>query len=200
MTLQTFSKGLNELGGVFSRIAGLGVDAREGLIALAGGMDALAAKAQGFVQNYYNRDEIAGVKAREVQQLLAGAGITQDISTREQFRALVENSGTTNEQVVALLNVQDAFASLTDYLAETGTTLQGAASQAPEMAKLGGLFVDGSTAQVQATNAVQAAIEQSRDAIVQALKEQAAQSAAAPLYEMGPSEVVPWSAGTSDGP
>ncbi len=68
------------------------------------------------------------------------------------------------------------------------------------MAKLGGLFVDGSTAQVQATNAVQAAIEQSRDAIVQALKEQTAQSAAAPLYDMGPSEVAPWSPGTSDGP
>jgi hypothetical protein len=200
VVLQDFSASLNELGGVFSRIAGLGVDAREGLIAMAGGMDALAAKSQSFVQNYYNRDEIAGVKAREVQQLLAGAGITQDISTREQFRALVESSGTSNEQVIALLNVSDAFASLTDYLAETGTTLAGAASQAPEMAKLGGLFVDGSTAQVAATNAVQVAVEQVRDAIVQ-LQEQRNPGSGIDLYQGGQTEVTPpWSPGNSDGP
>lgn len=134
-TLQTFSNGLGALGGVFSRLAATSVTAREHLIELAGGMDALGQQALGFAQNYYNRDEIAGLKAREVQAALGQAGVTPEVNSREQFRALVEsldpNSTTGREQLAALLALQGSFATVSDYLAETGLTLSQAAALAP---------------------------------------------------------------------
>lgn len=134
-TLQTFSNGLGALGGVFSRLAATSVTAREHLIDLAGGMDALGQQALGFAQNYYNRDEIAGLKAREVQAALGQAGVTPEVNSREQFRALVEsldpNSTTGREQLAALLALQGSFATVSDYLAETGLTLSQAAALAP---------------------------------------------------------------------
>jgi hypothetical protein len=134
-TLQTFSNGLNSLGGVFSRLAATSVTAREHLIDLAGGMDALNQQALGFVQNYYNREEIAGLKAREVQGALGAAGVTTEVNSREQFRALVEsldpNSTTGREQLAALLALQGSFATVSDYLTESGLTLSQAAALAP---------------------------------------------------------------------
>lgn len=134
-TLQTFSGSLNNLGGVFARVANSSFDAREQLIALAGGMDALSQQALGFAQNYYNRDEIAGLKARELQAALTSAGVTTDLNSREQFRALVEgldpNSATGRQQLAALLQLQGSFATVADYLTESGLTLAQAAAQAP---------------------------------------------------------------------
>lgn len=134
-TLETFSKNLNTLGGVFSRLAGASVDAREQLIALTGGMDALSQQAASFVQNYYSREEIAGLKAAELQTALGKAGIAALPNSREEFRALVESlnpdSSTGREQIAALLQLQGSFATVADYLAETGLSLSQAAAQAP---------------------------------------------------------------------
>lgn len=134
-TLETFSKNLNTLGGVFSRLAGASVDAREQLIALTGGMDALSQQAASFVQNYYSREEIAGLKAAELQTALGKAGIAALPNSREEFRALVESlnpdSSAGREQIAALLQLQGSFATVADYLAETGLSLSQAAAQAP---------------------------------------------------------------------
>lgn len=168
--LQSFSEGLNTLGGIFSRVALLGVDAREGLIALAGGMDQLKQQATSFVQSYYRRDEIAGIKAREVQQALAGVGITQDIGTKDQFRTLVEGLDVSTElgrkQLATLLGVADSFANVADYLAEAGGTLSGAAALAPASGTLGALFQTASTDQVTAINQVENAVVEVRDAVI----------------------------------
>ncbi|MCU7371509.1 phage tail length tape measure family protein [Paucibacter sp. O1-1] len=134
-TLQVFSNSLGLLGGVFSRLATSSVSAREQLIDLAGGMDALSQQALGFAQNYYNRDEIAGLKARELQTAFSAAGIAADPGSREQFRALVEaqdpNTDAGRKQLAALLALQGSFATVADYLSETGQTLSQAAAQAP---------------------------------------------------------------------
>ena len=77
---------------------------------MAGGMDALRSQAKSFVENYYSRDEVAGVKAREIQDALKAVGITGDISTKDQFRALVEGVDVTTtqgqEQLATLLQAQ----------------------------------------------------------------------------------------------
>lgn len=166
-TLQNFSTDLNALGGVFSRVAGLSVSAREGFIAMAGGMDALRSQAKSFVENYYSRDEVAGVKAREIQDALKAVGITGDISTKDQFRALVENSGNTPEQLATLLQAQGSFADVAAYIEEVGGSLASLSALAPQMGAIGGLFTPAEQAQVAATNAVQTAVEQVRDAIVE---------------------------------
>jgi hypothetical protein len=151
--LQVFTNGLNSLGGVFTLVAGQSVDAREQLIQLAGGMDALSQQAQGYVQNYYDRDEIAGVKAKDIQAALRDAGFTGDLSTRDDFRALVEGTDPGTEagrkKLATLLGLQGSFASITDYLAETGQSLNDVASQAPAASPLSPLL-DSATQQLEA--------------------------------------------------
>ena len=136
--LEKFSTTLADLGGAFGKVAGLSFDARESLIAMAGGMDQLMGKATAFVQAYYNRDEIAGVKARDISQTLQGVGITQDLSSTEDFRKLLESLdiSTTDGQTRfnTLLDVAPDFADVAAYLKEAGgpETLREAAAQAPD--------------------------------------------------------------------
>lgn len=145
--LQTFSNTLADLGGVFQRLAGLSVDAREGFIAMAGGMDALGTKALQFVQDYYGRDEIAGIKAAEIKDALAAVGITQDVNSRDDFRRLVDGLDVSTqqgqEQLAALLDMASAFTGVADYLAETGATLSGAAALSPSGGNAAALFGQG---------------------------------------------------------
>ncbi|MFG6457864.1 phage tail length tape measure family protein [Roseateles sp. BYS96W] len=169
-TLQTFSNSINSLGGIFAKIAGSSVDARERMIELAGGMDALSQQALGFAQNYYNRDEIAGFKAKDIQAALSSAGITTDVNSREQFRALVESINPATEtgakQLAVLLQLQGSFATVADYLAETGQTLSGAAAQAPASDALSPLLAS-ATQQVQLAQQGIDAQYQTRDATLQ---------------------------------
>ena len=176
--LQMFSDTLNSLGGIFSRVALLGVDARESFIGMAGGMDALQSKALGFIQNYYSREEIAGGRAREVQTALQGVGLDASsigaTDPRAQFRALVEGVNVSTEegrtQLATLLNVQQSFAGIADYLTEVGGTLGSVAAQAPEMGSLGPLFASGTSQQVNATNAVREAVDEMRDALLEQMR------------------------------
>jgi hypothetical protein len=158
-TLQDFSNTLSDLGGVFARVAGLSVDAREAFIGMAGGMDALGKNALQFVQEYYNRDEIAGIKAAEIKDALASVGITQDVNSREDFRRLVDgtdvNSDTGRAQLAALLNVSSAFTQVADYLTETGTSLSSAAALSPGTGATAALFAPGGQGeQIVAINGV----------------------------------------------
>lgn len=176
-TLQTFSAELAKLGGVFGRVAALGVDAREAIINLAGGMDALRSKATAFAQDYYSRDEIAGIRAREVQANLAAVGITQDVASKAEYRALVEATDVSTEQgqrqLVALLDAAPVFSEIADYLAELGSgSLASTASQAPAQGTVAGLFAQGDTAQVNAINAVRDSIDTMADRLVQAIQGQ----------------------------
>jgi hypothetical protein len=166
--LQTFSESLNQLGGVFGDVSRLSLSARQSFVDMAGGMEALASKAQSFAQNYYKRDEIAGLKARELQSVLTGAGVNADaVGSREDFRRLVEATDVSTEtgraQLAALLDVSGAFADVADYLAETGTTLAKAAAQAPTTGPVANLIaptvtVD-NTEQVVAINGVQSSVD-----------------------------------------
>lgn len=142
--LEVFARTINELGGVFTRVAALGADARQELIAMAGGMETLQQQAMGFVQNYYSREEIAGLKAREMQTALDGAGLSNDINSRADFRALVEGTDVSTtqgrQQLATLLGLQGTFTSVADYLGETGLTLDQAAAAAPTVGLFASLF------------------------------------------------------------
>ena len=174
-TLQVFSTNLNALGGVFSRVAGLSVDAREGFIAMVGGMETLAQQAQGFVQNFYSRDEIAGLKAAELQTVLAAAGVNAGgIGSKEDFRALVDQADVTTEagrqQLAALLSASAAFVDVADYMATAGVNLAQVASQAPASGALANILnpsaEDVASMQVDATHGVTAAVDRVADQIM----------------------------------
>ena len=192
--IQTFSRTLNELGGVFERVAWLSIDAREHLFDLAGGMQALGQQAMQFVQDYYGRDEIAGIKADEIQARLAAVGITQDIASREQFRALVDSldvsSAKGREQLATLLAASGSFTGLSDYLAETGLTLQQAAAQAPDAGPLPGLFgPGGQLEQISAINNVALSVDRVYGAVMEVVGAIKAQPAPPPIV------FQPWEVG-----
>jgi hypothetical protein len=165
--LQMFTDELATLGGVFGKITKLGFDARESLIELAGGMQSLSGQALSFVQNYYSRDEIAGVKARDISGVLADAGITRDFSNTAEFRAYLEsldlNTEIGRKQFAALLGVAPDFAGVAAYMAEAGTpdTLRGTSALAPST----GLLAGQNTAmdQLAATNGITLTLNSTND-------------------------------------
>jgi tape measure domain-containing protein len=135
---------MEPLGGVFLRVSDLSGDAMKELVDFAGGLENLANQTQSYVQNFFRREEIAGLQAREVRDTLLGAGLTEDqlrgLDTREEFRALVESIDPTTEagrkQLAALLGVSGTFAGLSDYFGTDGGDLLSAAGQAPNTGPL----------------------------------------------------------------
>ena len=68
------------------------------------------------------QDDDAKKKKKRELELLAEAGIAQGVSTREQFRALVESRPVDTEQgrqqLALLLGIADSFTAVADYMAE----------------------------------------------------------------------------------
>lgn len=149
--LQMFSAAINDFGGVFSRIAGLSVDAKEQLIAFAGGIDALLGKTRAFVGSYYSEAEQAGLAARAVREQLGALGIESDLSSRADFRALVEATDVSNEagrqRLAQLLDIAAAFAPVGQYLEAQGGTLSSLAGMAPATSVLQDLLSGQATTQ-----------------------------------------------------
>lgn len=133
--LQMFTDQLNEFGGVFSRVSQLSVSAKEELLNFAGGIEAFIGKTQQFVSDYYSQNEQYGLAARDIKGQLAAIGITQDITSLAQMRALVEGVDVSTtagrEQLNALLDIAASFAPVGQYLEANGFTLASLAAQAP---------------------------------------------------------------------
>ncbi|MBL8351195.1 MAG: tape measure protein [Burkholderiaceae bacterium] len=136
--VKTLTDALSPLGGVFGQLGSLGVEATASLAALTGGFEQFTAKANDYVRNFYSQDEQMALLAVQVKQALQGAGINADLSTKAEFRALVDSSnlGTQagQQQLAALLNVQGQFAQIADYLKASGQTVEQLAATAPPTA------------------------------------------------------------------
>ncbi|WP_019578313.1 phage tail length tape measure family protein [Curvibacter lanceolatus] len=94
----------------------LSFDAADGLINLAGGIDALNQKISGYYENFYSQDERNAQTLGNVSAALQSVGLSTP-KTREAFRALVEAQDLSTESgrkaYATLMNVADAFASIT---------------------------------------------------------------------------------------
>jgi hypothetical protein len=139
--IQTFSESINQLGGIFSTIATASINAKESLISMAGGIDALISKANAFVKDYYSQGEQAGLQARGIVDALKAVGIdATSLASREDFRALVESRNIETqagqEQLMALLNIGPQFAQLSDYMKSNDVTMQELLAAAPQVAML----------------------------------------------------------------
>ena len=188
--LQTVSAALNQFGGIFSTIASSSVDARESMISLAGGIDALMGKAQEFVKDYYSQGEQTGMAAKAIADQLAAVGInTGGITSKEDFRALVESMNVNTDQgraqLNALLNIAPQFAQVSDFMKAQGLSLADVAKLAPAVAPLAPLFGAQTTAAAQqaaatvaATNTVASAVTAGTAAQVAATNAAAATIAA----------------------
>jgi len=146
--IQEVSIYLNEFGGAFTTFATASIQARQGIIELAGGLDELVKKTQGFVANFYSKEEQAGITAKGVVQALTEAGFTAAqiaaLETRADFRSLLEsldvNTRTGQEQFVALLDVASTFAELTPIMEEQSKSLVELIEAAPQVKILQKMF------------------------------------------------------------
>lgn len=167
--LQAFSDNINQLGGIFSKIASSSIEAKESLIEMAGGIDALMGKAQTFIEEYYSQEEKAGMLARDVVNALKSLGIdTTNLATREDFRALVESRNVDTEegrkQLLTLLDLAPAFAGLADYMGEFKVSLESLAQSAPQIAVLEQM-IDPSAATANNTANMANSLEQSNSTL-----------------------------------
>lgn len=148
IAIQSVSEVMNVFGGAFAKFARASVQARTSIIELAGGIEALSAKTQGFVQNFYTQEEQVGLSARTLVGMLQSVGFTSEqlanLDTKADFRALLEglnlNTDAGQKQFVALLDVQQQFADISGYLVEQGTSLSDAARLAPQIEALTTMF------------------------------------------------------------
>jgi len=195
-SIEIASSAINELGGVFSRVATLGIEGRDSMFALAGGIEAFIKKSSDFVKDYYSKDEQSGIQARTVLAQLNAAGVTDasQLSNKEEFRALVESIDVSNqsgrEQLNALLTIAPQFAQVSEYLKSNNIDLGDLAALAPAIAALDPLFqqnndaatsnataaADATTASIQATTD---AVTSGTNAVVAAVNNVAATVAAA---------------------
>ena len=94
----------------------LSFDAADGLITLAGGIEALNQKISSYYENFYTQDERNAQTLGNVSAALQSVGLSTP-KTREAFRALVEAQDLSTESgrkaYATLMNVADAFASVT---------------------------------------------------------------------------------------
>jgi hypothetical protein len=146
MAIQSASEMLNQFGGAFSNFATASITARQGIIELAGGLDALVQKTQGFVSNFYSKEEQAGITAMGLVQALEAAGFNASqiaaLETRADFRTLLESLDpeTQQKQFVALLDMQASFAGLSTIMEEQQQSLLGLIDAAPQVEILQRMF------------------------------------------------------------
>ena len=146
--IQDASFYLNEFGGAFTNFATSTITARQNIIDLAGGIDQLIQKSQGFVANYYTREEQAAITAKGVVQALYTAGFTDAqiaaLQTRQDFRVLLESIDTNSElgqrQFVALLDLQQAYAQTVPIMEEQSQSLIELIAAAPQVEMLQRIF------------------------------------------------------------
>lgn len=146
--IQEVSGYLNEFGGAFAAFATSSVAARQNIIDLAGGLDQLVQKTQGFVANFYTREEQAAITARGVVQALGAAGFTEAqiaaLETRADFRTLLESIDVSSEigqqQFVTLLNIQDLYAQSLPLMEEQNKSLIELIAAAPQVEMLQKMF------------------------------------------------------------
>jgi phage-related minor tail protein len=118
----TYTGAIRDLGGVFTQITQLSVDARGALIQAAGGIDALTQSTSAYYQNFYSDTEKRNIAAQQISRTLQAAGLNVGVdqvlgATRAQFRALVDSLDVTTDAgrtaFAALMSVAGAFASIT---------------------------------------------------------------------------------------
>jgi hypothetical protein len=161
MVIQSASEMLNEFGGAFTNFATASVTARQGIIELAGGLDALIQKTQGFVANFYSKEEQAGITAKGVVAGLTTAGFTASqiaaLETRSDLRTLLESIDVSTtqgqKQFVAILDLQQQFADIQPMLEEQNKNLFSLIEAAPQVEILQRMFETDAAYQERVTQA-----------------------------------------------
>lgn len=150
---------LKALGRSFGAVGADSLEARERLLAMAGGINGLIAKSQSFADNFLTQAEKMAPVQKQVTEQLAAMGLAA-VTTKDQFKAVVMGLDLTTEagarQFSALLDLSSAFAAVATAAEESAAK---AAEAAAEIAK----------AQREALEAADAAAAQARNQLISEL-------------------------------
>lgn len=104
---------LTSIGMSFGAVGTASLEARERLLAAAGGLEAFAANTAGFQQNFLSESERNAPVLKMVTEQMAALGLAS-VDTRDEFKQVVLGLDLTTEagakQYGALMNLQAAFA------------------------------------------------------------------------------------------
>lgn len=104
-------------------ITGMSISARTEFVDAAGGIEALGSKTSFFFQNFLNQSEQFAVKSSALADGLKKLGLSAD-TTIDQFKALVQATGTSNELRIGLLDLAPAFLEVKSAVQETAASIE----------------------------------------------------------------------------
>lgn len=138
----TIEQALWSIGMSFGAVGTASLEARERLLAAAGGLEAFAANTAGFLQNFLSEAERNAPVLKMVTEQMAALGLAS-VDTRDEFKQVVLGLDLTTEagakQYGALMNLQAAFAQVypaIDKAAIAAQVLQQRASLQEELDQL----------------------------------------------------------------
>lgn len=165
----------------FRAVGVASIEARERLVALAGGIEALASQTDYFVANFLSEAEQIAIIQGPLNKALADLGYA-GITTADQFKAavqgLIQSGAAATEEgakrLAGLLALGPQFKTVADYLKELADAADQAAKDAKELA-------DALAAQALADNEalLRAAVDSAFDAVGRAVDAQRKQITAA---------------------
>ena len=144
----------------FAYLRDMSFDAAAGLIAAAGGIDALGGKLSSYYANFYSEEEKRGQMVKNIVAVLGAAGSSLSaadfspggiMDTRDEFRALVQETDESSPLFMALLNVNQVFADITPVAEAAVVSIDGVVTGISDAMK--SLMSDTAGLQVELTRA-----------------------------------------------
>ena len=144
---------MKSLSMTFGAIGLESIEARERLVSLSGGIEAMAQQAQGFAQNFMSEAERLAPVQKHVADELAAMGLA-GVTTREQFKSIVLGLTLTDEKgaqtYARLMKIQEAFAMVTPAAQDAAVAIAALAAEEAQRA-------DAMAAQAKALSTAQVA-------------------------------------------
>lgn len=131
--IKAVADAFDSLGKAMPQLSGLSLQARESLIQLAGGAEALASGVSTYYDAFYSETEKTTRATEQLSAQMSALGLSLP-ETKDGFRALVEAQDLTTESgrktYTALLGMSGAFASVADAAAQAAEAAEKAAAAA----------------------------------------------------------------------
>lgn len=144
-TLTRLSTTINSVNGIFSvlgyklyDVSEAGIKSADALVTLYGGLDKFQAITQAYYDNFYSDSEKTEKALAAVKKAIKDLGITEDLSTREAFRARVDKARADGDEALAksLMQLSGAFAQVVAWTDKTTDSLMNYVGEIADMPSL----------------------------------------------------------------
>lgn len=130
--LETLKNAAQNLGASVGYAAGIinsmSIDARSAFVDQAGGIDRLNELTSAFFDGFLSDSEKLNIRTDQLSNALNKLGLSADL-TKEQFKALVQSTDTSNEMRIGLLELVPAFLAVRTAVEQLGDVSENTAAQ-----------------------------------------------------------------------